>query len=144
MKSTLKSLSMLLLSIVFVFCSKPKQEEGETATTEDPNQVLYNQVMDVHDEVMPKMEEMYSLKKQLKEKITNSADIPAEKLKEMESTVLFLDSASKAMMVWMREFKPDSLQGEELREYLESEMERVKKVKEIMLESIEKGKQANQ
>ena len=66
-----------------------------------------------------------------------------EKKKEIEATIAKLDSASEGMMTWMHEFKPeaDSTASEEkVREYLEREMERVKKVKEDILEAIEKAK----
>jgi hypothetical protein len=49
------------------------------------------------------------------------------------------------MMSWMHrihEFNPlaDSVNQEKAREYLESEMEEIRKVKELMTESIEKAK----
>ena len=46
------------------------------------------------------------------------------------------------MMDWMHNFNPiaDSVDQEKAREYLENEMLRIKKVKEITLEVIEKAK----
>ena len=68
-----------------------------------------------------------------------------EKKKEIEGTISKLDSASEGMMVWMRNFNPlpDSLGEEQAREYLENEMEKVKKVKEDILEALEKAQSEN-
>lgn len=125
------------LLIGFTGCS-PKQNE------EDQNKSLYNQVMDIHDEVMPSMGELNRLKRELKEKIENSPDLVADKKKEVEETILLIDSASKAMMVWMREFSPEDYTEGELTEYLKSEMKRVQQVKETMLDALEKGRKANE
>lgn len=125
------------LLIGFTGCS-PKQKE------EDQNKSLYNQVMDIHDEVMPSMGELNRLKRELKEKIENSPDLVADKKKEVEETILLIDSASKAMMVWMREFSPEDYTEGELTEYLKSEMKRVQQVKETMLDALEKGRKANE
>lgn len=107
-----------------------------------PNQALYDEVMKVHDEVMPKMNDIYKLKQELKKQLEESKNLAAEKKQEIENTIAKLDSASDGMMVWMREFDPipDSLGEERAREYLENEMERVKKVKQDILEAIEKAK----
>jgi hypothetical protein len=116
-------------------------EAGQPVESEG-NQALYDKVMDVHDEVMPKMDDMYKLKKELEEKIASTPGMVEEKKKEIETTIVKLDSASEGMMVWMREFNPipDSLGEEKAREYLENEMEKVKKVREDILEAIEKAK----
>jgi hypothetical protein len=143
MKKTIASL--ITVAIIATSCGKPSQQESlntEVVDTlsNDTNQALYNQVMGVHDEVMPKMDDLYKLKKALNEKIKNSPDLVDERKKQLEGTVMLLDSASKAMMVWMRQFKPDTLEGDELRLYLEKEMERVNQVKSTMLDAIEKAK----
>lgn len=122
---------------MFAGCSgsRDKQEKKEA----DPNQSLYEKVMGVHDEVMPRMDEIHKLKRQLEETIKNSKDLAAEKRKELEQKIALLDSASKAMMNWMYEFRPEELKGDSLRMYLEKEMDRVTKVKELVLEAIKKA-----
>lgn len=135
-----KSFALILL-IGVVSCIKSKENNSQDTPTDDPNKVLYNQVMDIHDEVMPRMDDIMKLKRELKQTIENSASLVPEKRKEIEQKILQLDSAGKAMMDWMNDFRPEDYTGEDLREYLESEMERIKKVKETMLEAIEKAKQ---
>jgi Mg2+ and Co2+ transporter CorA len=141
----LKTLLFISLSIL-VSCAKiGKQEDhhhnGESSE-ENPNQALYDQVMDIHDEIMPRAEDIYQLKKELQEKLTNSPDMAADKKQELELVITQLDSADQSMMDWMHQFKPlpDSADQEKARAYLESEMERIKKVKDLMNESIEKAK----
>ncbi len=117
---------------------------GQKKTEEDANKVMYNQVMDIHDEVMPSMDELYRLKKQLTEKIENSPDLVEEKRQEIEQTILLIDSASKSMMRWMREFKPEDYKEGELAKYLESELKQVQSVKDAMMDALEKGRKITQ
>lgn len=135
MKKTIALLA--LLSFTLTYCGQKKAEE-------DPNKILYNEVMDIHDEVMPSMEELYRLKKGLEEKVKNSPDLVENKKQEMESTILLIDSASKSMMVWMREFNPEEYEKEAQRDYLEKELKRVKTVKDVMLKALDEGRKATQ
>ena len=140
--------SLLYFSlIVFVWGCGQKSHEHDQHTDEsldhNGNQALYDEVMKVHDEVMPKMNDIYKLKEELKNRIANEQALTDEQKKEIESTIIQLDSASESMMVWMREFNPvpDSVGEEKAREYLENEMERVKKVKENILEAMAAAKE---
>lgn len=144
---------MKYLKILFVIgliamsaCSKTgdhDHSEHDATTEENPNQALYDQVMDVHDEVMPRMDDLMKLKRELQEKIANTPDMVMEKKLQLEKMISNLDSASTAMMNWMHEFNPlpDSVDQEKAREYLESEMERIRKVKSLITETIDKAKE---
>ena len=109
------------------------------------NQALYDEVMKVHDDVMPKLNDIYKLKEQLKDKIANTPDMVAEKKQEIERTILRLDSASEGMMAWMRNFNPlpDSVGEQEAREYLENEMEKIKNVGEDVRKALEDANSMN-
>ncbi len=133
----------LFLLLVLVACNKGAQTPSESVTEDSPNQILYDQVMDVHDEVMPKMDEIMKLKRELQEEIANTPDMVVERKQQLEKIISNLDSASNSMMDWMHKFNPlpDTVDQEKARAYLEGEMERVKNVKTLMLESIEKAKQ---
>ncbi|MFN5170816.1 MAG: hypothetical protein ACK5DD_14440 [Cyclobacteriaceae bacterium] len=139
--SSLFSLVLLLLT----GCGKSGHDQHEHGRPEgdNPNQALYNQVMDIHDEVMPKMEDLYKLKKKMEEEIAQSPNLTEERRKELDALIARLDSANLLMMDWMHEFNPlpDSADQEDAREYLENEMERVKKVREKMLEAINQARQ---
>jgi hypothetical protein len=142
---------LLCVAVLFSFGCKEKSHEhphNHDATAKDvvetgSNQALYNEVMEIHNEVMPKMDDIHKVKQELKEKITKTSNLSeAEKLK-IEAMITKLDSAGESMMVWMREFRPlpDSLGEEKAREYLENEMIKVKTVRENILESLREAQQ---
>lgn len=147
MKTILKLFSFTLL--VFLYACGQKSHDHEHGHNHDhhahdsadtsPNAKLYSEVMAIHDEVMPKMGDIYTLKEGLKKKL---ADNPAtDKRSEIESAISKLDAADESMRVWMRQFDSEAIKDEEKkREYLEGEMEKVKKVREDMLAAIEQAK----
>lgn len=132
MKTFLPVLYLFMLSLI-LSCGQKNQD----------NQALYDEVMKVHDEVMPKMDDIYKLKQELKKQMADSANLADEKRKTIEATMLRLDSASESMMVWMRNFNPipDSLGEEKARAYLKEQQEKIKEVKEKMLEAIDEAKE---
>lgn len=138
-----KYLLIAILGVTFGCGQKSNHDEhdGNHNMEEGGNQALYDEVMRVHDEVMPKMDDIYKLKEQLKDKIANTPDMVEEKKKDIEAAISKLDSASEGMMVWMRQFNPlpDSAGVEEAKEYLENEMEKIKKVKEDVRKALEEG-----
>ncbi|MBP9925996.1 MAG: hypothetical protein KBF45_08370 [Cyclobacteriaceae bacterium] len=141
----LKTLGFVAL-LLLTACTKGTdhdQANQDVVSDDSPNQALYDQVMDIHNEVMPKMDEIMKLKRNLQDQIANSPDLVLERKEQLERVISNLDSANNAMMTWMHEFNPppDSVDQEKAREYLESEMERIRKVKTTMLESIEKAKE---
>ncbi|HRG10334.1 MAG TPA: hypothetical protein PLJ08_17295, partial [Cyclobacteriaceae bacterium] len=94
---------------------------------------------------MPQMDEIMKLKRSLQEQIANTPDMVVERKEQLEKIISNLDSASNSMMDWMHKFNPlpDSVDQELAREYLEGEMEKIRNVKTLMLESIDKAKQEN-
>jgi hypothetical protein len=108
------------------------------AGCEKSNQELYDEVMQVHDEVMPKMEDLYKAKVALKARILDDPDLPESEKKEINDRIAQLDSAGDGMMVWMRQFNPlpDSLGEEKARQYLQGERQKVQKVKEDILQAL--------
>lgn len=112
------------------------QVEETTASAEDE---LYQEVMDIHDEVMPRMNDIYKLKKQLKEDIENSPDLVEERKQELENRIKELDQASEGMMQWMRNFNPEDFKEkkEEYLDYLNKELDKINKVKKDMLNALE-------
>ncbi|MBK5280123.1 MAG: hypothetical protein JJE09_14795 [Bacteroidia bacterium] len=136
---------ILFLALILTACGKSTEHSDHDNGSSDgdsPNEALYNQAMEVHDEVMPRMNDIYKLKKDLQEQIANTPDMVVERKNQLVQIISNLDSANDAMMDWMHKFNPlpDSVEQEQAREYLEGEIERVKKVRTLVNESIEKAK----
>ena len=134
-------LSCLLLLAACTPGSKEHHHE-EATSTDDPNGALTDQVMAIHDEVMPRLEDIFKLKQNLQEQLT-SKDLAEARKTELNNTIARLDSASGAMMSWMHGFNPpaDTVEQEKAREYLEEQMERIRQIKEQIAEAIEAGEQ---
>lgn len=89
---SIKTASLILsLLILFISCkSEPKKDES-------PSQM--EEVMAIHDEVMPKMGTISSLIADLKPKV-DSTEVGKENLKAIRD----LQGAHKSMMDWMKDF----------------------------------------
>jgi hypothetical protein len=98
-------------------------------------------VMKIHDEVMPKLEDIYKKKEELKNKIASTPNMTEAEKKQIEGRIARLDSASEGMMDWMHKFNPlpDSTGEEKAREYLEGQIEQVKIVREDILNALKEG-----
>jgi hypothetical protein len=146
MKKLISILSVILTIALSNCGNKPNEHEGHDAHAQDktetsPNELLYNEVMKIHDEVMPKMDDIHRLKMSIREKIEKNPNLPQTERIKLDAMYAKLDSANDGMMVWMRQFRPlpDSVGEEKAKAYLENEMERVKKVRERMLTALEEA-----
>lgn len=122
---------LMIYSFFFVGC---KEEKKETS----PSQM--EQVMAIHDEVMPKMGQLGKLVGQLKP-MADSLGTDSPQAKAMRD----LQDANKSMMDWMQgfgeRFEPEEIMdGKELsdekKQWLNEEEEKVKEVKEKINSSI--------
>lgn len=135
----------LVLGLLLSFACGQKSHEHDEHATEvketSANQALYDEVMKIHDEVMPKTDDIFKTKEELSKKLSETNIVDARK-QQLEAGISKLDSANQSMMDWMHGFNPppDSLGEERAREYLETEMEKIKKVRENVNEAIEKAK----
>lgn len=112
--------------------------DGHDQVENSPNQALYQEVMQVHDEVMPKMNDLYNAKSALKKQL-GEAGLSEGKKNEINGKIARIDSASDGMMIWMRQFSPipDSAGEDKAKHYLQSELVKVKKVREDILRALE-------
>jgi len=134
----------LFLAVIIGFAalaceSGPSEEEQQNS--------MKDEVMEIHDEVMPKMGEMNTLKNELladAESLaidsTNVENI--EKSNTLKQIAAELEEANKSMMDWMRNYKPnfDEQTHEEIMQYLEEQKMKAGEVKNKILTSIEKAK----
>jgi hypothetical protein len=143
MKKQVKTLFISFFLLTACGKSGHHEHQDELESSNDPNQALYDQVMMVHDEVMPKSDQLYQLKKELQDKIAKNTGLSDDTKRRLTQAIAELDSANLAMMDWMHKFKPlpDSANQEAAREYLENEMERIKKVRDQINGSLEKAKE---
>lgn len=130
-------------AVVFIFlamgCNNRQTHHDEEGHAQiSPNQELYNEVMNIHDEVMPKMNDLHKAKTTLRTRL-QLPGVPVQERRELEIKIARLDSASEGMMVWMRQFNPppDSLGEEKARAYLKKELVKVKKVRDDILSALE-------
>ena len=94
---------------------------------------IFEEVMAIHDEVMPETGYMHQLKKKLEAQRNEGADSFA--IIEIQDGINALIEADDAMFDWMREFRPpEEKQAREA--YLLNEKRRIKEVSDKMKNSI--------
>lgn len=130
---------VILLSALLSACqvSETKKENNS------PHQKLFEEIMAIHDEVMPshhiiaKYRDTLTMELQELEKQKDTTKI--SKFKQIQQE---LDYAYKAMDLWMREFDEswDKKSPDEQKVYLEKEKEKIAKVSEKMKKSLEMAK----
>jgi len=134
----MKRKSILYVSVAFLLCAACKQEAKEKKSPS-----AMQNVMAVHDGIMPKMGTIGKLVAELNAKVDSTeAGIPYEAAKKD------LQAAHKAMMDWMRgfgdRFSPDEIMNgkeltEEKQQWLAEEELKIKAVSEQFNTSIEKA-----
>ena len=126
MKSTIPL--FLLAVLIFISCGEQKKNAKEE---------LYEKVMAIHDEIMPKMGAIMKYKIQLNEKIDKlieeGADANADKIAELKVAVADLDNSHKKMMNWMHGFDPDfdGKVKEDVMKYLKDQENKIESVAKI-------------
>lgn len=129
---------MLLASLLFVAC------ESSTETNDEfDQQALQDEIMAAHDEVMPKMGELNKLKNELMEEAKALTEEGQEEAAErLTALATELEDASKSMMDWMRQYKPqfDGKTKEEIQSYLNDQKEKVEVVRNKINGGIETAK----
>lgn len=140
MRSTF-TLLLLVVLLTLGACQKSGEDHDHADDIEQsdnsPNQALYDEVMNIHDEVMPKMNDLYKAKTSLQTRLEMPGLGENEK-QDLQNKIARIDSASESMMVWMRQFNPipDSVGEDKARAYLENELVKVKDVKDNILRAL--------
>ncbi|EIM76690.1 hypothetical protein A3SI_09583 [Nitritalea halalkaliphila LW7] len=128
---------VLLMS---VWACQPQASSEEKKIAE--NEALRDEVIAVHDEVMPYMDELKALKRKvLADAESGEGPLSAE---EAEDLATELDAAFDGMFAWMRQFKVknDEMSPEEVEEYLNDQMAKVRVVHEQITRALQKGREA--
>lgn len=125
---------LILILFLTTMLSACKTKSGDTAEAPvSQSTSLYDEVMAIHDEVMPEMATIHRLKKQLEDAGTpENSVITGTQIKS-------LNEADDAMMSWMAMFKLPENKVQEAA-YLESEKIKITEVRNQMYKAMEDAK----
>lgn len=131
MLPTMKKVSLVPILIGLIFFSCQNDVAKEKGVDD-----LFQEVMKVHDDVMPKTADMSRLSrkiKRLKEESTDTSDLAA-----YDDVLNELEKADAAMMDWMTDFKVPTDDSAKM-VYLIQEKVKITEVRDIMLSSLERA-----
>lgn len=99
----------------------------------------------IHDEVMPKMGEIATLKSELESEINSlnlDSLIDTAMVQKCQVTLIKLDEVDKSMMDWMHEFEPnfEAETEEEIIRYYATEKQKITAVSDHMKSAIDEAK----
>lgn len=121
---------LITFSILLIGCNDNEKQQED---------LLYKEVMTIHDEVMPEMPEMKKLAKTLDEKIgilmADSLNLDSAHVGMLKQTSKNVKKANESMMDWMHNFKQTeegTPHGEVMR-YLTKQKESISKVRDDMM-----------
>ena len=122
---TLFQLSLMLIPFLIISCEL-KDKEIEK---------LKSETIAIHDEVMPKMDNIMKLKTSLKTELDSLSN---EDSTNVQGLIISLENADKAMMNWMRNYDPQmkDMSDDEKIEYLKNQKSSIQEVSELMKSSI--------
>ena len=128
--------SILILTIIITGCGLNQEEKNKKL-----QQDLYDEVMVIHDEVMPKISNILSLEKDLEGGITELDSLDpnySEQVKILKNQIARLQQADESMMQWMRNFEvnQEGWPHDSIMSYLSKEKERISEVRDQMLGAI--------
>jgi len=128
--------TILILTALLYSCGNSQKNSSEKLEKD-----LYDEVIGIHDEVMPKMSTLLALENDLKEKIQEvdtSGTNSAEEIKKLNDQISQLQVVDEAMMQWMRNFQVDQegWSHDSVMTYMEQEKKSISQVRDQMLEVI--------
>jgi lipoprotein NlpI len=116
---------IIAMMVAVAACTNTQQKVKE----EQKAPTLMDEVMALHDEVMPKMGKMMKVQKQLNLLADSIATVDLERAGLLRGLAQNLDDANEAMMDWMRNFNPNVEGTEaEVKAYLEQKKTEIAKV----------------
>lgn len=144
-----RTLFIAVIAFTVASCGNSTKSDKTTASTDSEKfYQLLDEVMEVHDEMMPQMGKLSELRQNLEEK----AEVDPMNAMAYKEAAADLEAAHKSMMDWMKDFgdvfpyKQDRLEGmneEEIKESIElmkHQQEAVNSMKQEMISSMENAK----
>lgn len=138
MKHQKLTLGLLVFSIICLFslsaCDNLRNNEAAQKKEQD---ALLKKVLDLHDEIMPKMTNLAQAETALEESLKNPA--MKSKFAEIEADIKQKVAVDDEMMDWMANFKEDfkGMKHEEVMKYLENEKVKVEALKVKILAELQ-------
>ncbi|MEQ9439440.1 MAG: hypothetical protein RIG62_10340 [Cyclobacteriaceae bacterium] len=151
--SAMRYVALMFLGVLFACQSQPGQE---TTTVEDtaslqqqpqPTQeVLFDEMMAIHDSVMPEMDHIYQLRQKIRAELDSlqaASSTESARLDRLEQAYLNLADADEAMMNWMRsnDFTFEGMTEEEIITRIEQETQSIQQVSDQIQASIQEAEQ---
>jgi hypothetical protein len=129
----------ILLNYLLIFCFLTLVGCGNKL--QETNTALRTQIIEVHDEVMPKMGELMSLEKKAlaqADSLSQQDSTASAKIQELTQLAGQLKAANEGMFVWMRQYslKKEGKSPEELKSYLDSQLVLAKKVRKDIQDAL--------
>ncbi len=127
----MRYIPLLLITLLFS-CGSNKQDEIKE---------MKDQVIEIHDEVMPRMGELNKVRKDLLLQADSFIETDSVKAISFTKAVANIEGSEKSMRNWMLNFELE-YEGtdEEIIHYLKDQKKAILQVQEEMNGSIEKGK----
>ena len=139
----MKVLYLTIFLPAFFLCCKPTSPAGETSSMDA--KALEAKVMALHDEVMPKVNEISDLGAQLRKFKAALPESPEGRIDSPDGLDQVMESlklSEQGMWEWMKSYsdtKP-TLTEDQLKPFMEKQLEILNKVNQDMTTSIEKAK----
>jgi hypothetical protein len=149
MKNLFLAISFIV-AVIFISCNDSENKKSGPAEAQPRTeaQILWKEVMDGHDIGMAKMGKLTRAEQATRRLIDSIEELPAKAKQaaaplkvKLDSLQKDLKSAELAMNKWMAEFNMDSAVDDMKKriEYLKSEKMKVSKVKESILNGLQKA-----
>lgn len=143
-------LLLIIGSVIWFGCESKKSSENDQAVVSNreipaeakAEETMHDQIMAVHDEVMPKMDIIMNVKGQLLEKLDSLRDLsnsPETTIELISSSVAALEEADENMMNWMRNWNPpaDTVSHDKKMDFYKVQQKAIDMVSNNMKQSID-------
>jgi hypothetical protein len=146
----MKQLLMVIIVFTINACSnapeKSERKDGFTPVLKTKEDSLYHDVMEGHDIGMAKMGTLRKQLNKVQHELDSLSKLPSKKIDQRYKQALLdlqeeLNYADHAMFTWMQEFVVDSAISDKDKRllYLESERVKVQKVRDNILNSLQRA-----